>query len=131
MLEVVLGIAVLLNYRVKITYWLLLIIIVFFTFLTFYSAYFDKVTDCGCFGDAIKLTPWESFIKDIILTIFIAFLFLKRDLVASESEESRRNGFIAFHRHIRHSPPSFHRFQSIQSRQQPARAYGTVRRAEV
>ncbi|WOK06947.1 DoxX family protein [Imperialibacter roseus] len=93
-LEVVLGIAVLLNYRVKITYWLLLIIIVFFTFLTFYSAYFDKVTDCGCFGDAIKLTPWESFIKDIILTIFIAFLFLKRGLVASESEESRTKDII-------------------------------------
>ncbi len=83
-LEVVLGIAVLLNYRVKITYWLLLIIIVFFTFLTFYSAYFDKVTDCGCFGDAIKLTPWESFIKDIILTVFIAFLFVKREAMEEE-----------------------------------------------
>jgi hypothetical protein len=51
---------------------------VFFTFLTFYSAYFDKVTDCGCFGDAIKLTPWQSFIKDIILMVPVLHLFWHR-----------------------------------------------------
>ena len=50
--------------------------IIFFTFLTFYSAYFNKVTDCGCFGDAIKLTPWESFTKDIILLVLIVVLFI-------------------------------------------------------
>ncbi len=77
-LEVVLGIAVLLNYRMRITAWILLGLIVFFTFLTFYSAYFNKVTDCGCFGDAIKLTPWESFIKDIILLVLIVVLFIYR-----------------------------------------------------
>ena len=49
--------------------------IVFFTFLTFYSAYFDKVKDCGCFGDALKLTPWESFTKDLMLLFFILILF--------------------------------------------------------
>ena len=55
--------------------------ILFFTFLTFYSAYFNKVTDCGCFGDAIKLTPWESFIKDIILLVLIGVLFyFRKDL---------------------------------------------------
>ncbi|WP_394366194.1 MauE/DoxX family redox-associated membrane protein [Sphingobacterium daejeonense] len=44
--------------------WGLLILIVFFTFLTFYSAFFEVVKSCGCFGDAIPLTPWQSFIKD-------------------------------------------------------------------
>lgn len=78
-LEVVLGVAVLLNYRMKLTSWALLIIILFFTFLTFYSAYFNKVTDCGCFGDAIKLTPWESFTKDIILLILIIFIFIRKE----------------------------------------------------
>ena len=77
-LEVVLGIAVLINYRMEITTVVLLALIVFFTFLTFYSAYFNKVTDCGCFGDAIKLTPWESFIKDVILLILILHLFWYR-----------------------------------------------------
>ncbi|MGD1892004.1 MAG: BT_3928 family protein [Cyclobacteriaceae bacterium] len=77
-LEVALGIAVLINYRMRITTWVLLGLIVFFTFLTFYSAYFNKVTDCGCFGDFIKLTPWESFTKDIILLVLIVILFVNR-----------------------------------------------------
>ena len=56
----------------------MLVIIVFFSFLTFYSAYTGEVTDCGCFGDAIKLTPWESFAKDMILLVLILILFLYR-----------------------------------------------------
>ena len=77
-LEVVLGIAVLLKYRMKITAWILLVLILYFTFLTFYSAYFNKVTDCGCFGDAIPLTPWQSFYKDVILSILILHVFWYR-----------------------------------------------------
>ncbi len=75
-LEVLLGVMLLIGFRIKITLWSLLLMIVFFTFLTFYSAYFNKVTDCGCFGDAIKLTPWESFTKDVILLVLIVILFL-------------------------------------------------------
>jgi hypothetical protein len=52
----------------------LLILIIVFLFLTWYSAYYNKVTDCGCFGDAIKLTPWQSFYKDVLLTVLILFL---------------------------------------------------------
>ena len=77
-LELALGIAILVYYRMHQTTWILLGLMVFFTFLTFYSAYFNKVTDCGCFGDAIKLTPWESFIKDIVLMVFVAHLFWYR-----------------------------------------------------
>lgn len=77
-LEVVLGVALIIGYRMKQTSWILLGMIVFFTFLTFYSAYFNKVTDCGCFGDAIKLTPWESFYKDIILLVLIVVIFIKK-----------------------------------------------------
>lgn len=78
-LEVVLGVALLIKFKMKYTMWALLVMIVFFTFLTFYSAYFNKVTDCGCFGDAIKLTPWQSFSKDVLLLIMIAFLFARRN----------------------------------------------------
>src|SRR6185436_18856302 len=77
-LEIALGVAILLFYRMRITAWVLLALMVFFTFLTFYSAYFNKVTDCGCFGDAIKLTPWESFWKDIVLMVFVSHLFWYR-----------------------------------------------------
>ena len=79
--EAILGIFLILGYKREFTLWSLLLMIIFFTFLTWYSAYFNKVTDCGCFGDAIKLTPWESFTKDVVLLIMIAFLFVKKDLV--------------------------------------------------
>ncbi|MBX2901157.1 MAG: DoxX family protein [Cyclobacteriaceae bacterium] len=77
-LELMLGIAILIFWRMNLTAWLLLLMMTFFTFLTFYSAYFDKVTDCGCFGDAIKLTPWQSFIKDVVLMVFVLHLFWYR-----------------------------------------------------
>ena len=73
-LEVILGVTLLLGYRIKLTLWTLLGTIVFFTFLTLYSAVTGKVTDCGCFGDALKLTPWESFYKDVVLLVLILLL---------------------------------------------------------
>ena len=73
--EVVLGVFLLIGYKPKFTVWSLLGMIVFFTFLTFYAAYFDKVKDCGCFGDFLKLKPWESFGKDLVLLVFTLVLF--------------------------------------------------------
>ena len=74
--EVVLGVFLLIGYQPKFTVWSLLAMIVFFTFLTFYAAYFEKVKDCGCFGDFLKLSPWQSFWKDIILLVMIIILFI-------------------------------------------------------
>ena len=73
--EMILGFTLLLGFKVKLTLWLLLLQIVFFTFLTFYSACYNKVTHCGCFGDFLKLKPWESFWKDIALLALITLLF--------------------------------------------------------
>jgi uncharacterized membrane protein YphA (DoxX/SURF4 family)/peroxiredoxin len=80
-IEVVLGVMLLIGYKSKFTIGSLLLMIVFFTFLTFYSAYFDVVKDCGCFGDALKLTPWQSFTKDVVLVFFILILFLNQNIV--------------------------------------------------
>jgi len=77
--EIVFGVAVLLSFKMKWTLWALGLLIIFFTFLTFYSAYFDKVTDCGCFGDAIPLTPWQSFSKDIMFIVLISYLLWRMD----------------------------------------------------
>lgn len=73
-LEILLGVFLLLGIWRKFTVYALLGAIVFFTFLTFYSAYFNKVTDCGCFGDALKLEPWTSFYKDVGLLVLILIL---------------------------------------------------------
>ncbi len=76
--EIVLGALLLFGFwRKQVTTGLLLVII-FFTFLTFVSAAFKVVTSCGCFGDAIPLTPWQSFSKDLVLLAFIIYLFKNR-----------------------------------------------------
>lgn len=74
--EIASGVALLLGNFVKLNSWLLLLLIIFFTLLTGYSAITGKVTDCGCFGDAIKLKPVESFLKDVVLLVFIGIIFM-------------------------------------------------------
>jgi uncharacterized membrane protein YphA (DoxX/SURF4 family) len=77
-LEMILGFALLIGVRGKQVAWGLLLIIIFFAFLTFYSAFFKVVQTCGCFGDAIVLTPWQSFSKDLVLLLLIIVLFKHR-----------------------------------------------------
>ena len=79
--EIMLGLSVLVGAKMRLTAWSLLFMILFFDGLTFYSAYFNKVTDCGCFGDALKLTPWESFSKDVVLSVLIFIIFAFKDRV--------------------------------------------------
>jgi uncharacterized membrane protein YphA (DoxX/SURF4 family) len=78
-IEIVLGALLLLGIRSRTVASGLLFTIIFFTFLTFYSAFFEVVTSCGCFGDAIPLTPWQSFSKDIVLLFMILYIYKKRD----------------------------------------------------
>jgi len=77
-LEMSLGFALLIGARSVKVAWGLLLLIIFFAFLTFYSAYFKVVQTCGCFGDAIPLTPWQSFSKDLFLLLLILVLFFNR-----------------------------------------------------
>ncbi|WP_457618148.1 DoxX family protein [Lutibacter sp.] len=81
LVEIMLGVFLLLGYLPKLTVWSLLVIILVFLFLTWYSAYYDKVTDCGCFGDAVKLSSWGTFYKNIVLVAFILVLVLKYKLI--------------------------------------------------
>lgn len=80
-LEMILGFQLLIGYKIKTTSWLLLLLIIFFTFLTFYSAYFNKVTDCGCFGDFLHLKPWSSFTKDLVLLALILIVFFGKNKI--------------------------------------------------
>jgi len=75
-LEIVAGIALIIQYPYKQTLWLLLGLIVFFSFLTGYALFSGKIKTCGCFGDCIPLTPKTSFIKDIVLLISIVILLI-------------------------------------------------------
>jgi hypothetical protein len=80
-LEVVLGFALLVGWSITFTVSSMLLLIVFFTFLTWYSWVFNKVTDCGCFGDFIKLKPKESFLKDVVLTALILIIFFGKNYI--------------------------------------------------
>jgi uncharacterized membrane protein YphA (DoxX/SURF4 family) len=76
--EIIAGAALLLGWQMKLFSWLLLLLIIFFTFLTGYAYLSGKFKNCGCFGDCIPITPLTSFGKDVLLTIMIVFLFVKR-----------------------------------------------------
>lgn len=77
-LEFSLGVALLLNLRLRSLSWPLLLLAIYFLVLTFFDAIYNPVPDCGCFGDAIKLTNWETFYKNIILIILVGFIFFYR-----------------------------------------------------
>lgn len=89
-LEIILGFALLIGVRAKSVAWGLLLLIIFFAFLTFYSAYFKVVQTCGCFGDAIPLTPWQSFSKDLVLLLLIIVIFVNRKTI--EPAFSKKTG---------------------------------------
>jgi len=73
-LELMLGILLLVGFKPKFTVWSLFGLSLVFLFLTWYSAYYNKVTDCGCFGDAITLSPWGTFYKNIVLILLVLVL---------------------------------------------------------
>jgi uncharacterized membrane protein YphA (DoxX/SURF4 family) len=88
-LEIVLGALLLFGFWSKKVTGGLLLVIIFFTFLTFVSAAFKVVTSCGCFGDAIPLTPWQSFSKDLVLLVLIIYLFMQHKLINPITENAK------------------------------------------
>lgn len=119
-LEMVLGFAVLIGTRMRVTASLLLGMIIFFTLLTGFTAignwFFENpehgttkwfanlfgfkpreiyyMTDCGCFGEFIKLTPWQSFFKDLILLVLIIIIFIRRKQMRSLFSRSMQTNII-------------------------------------
>jgi uncharacterized membrane protein YphA (DoxX/SURF4 family) len=73
-LEVIVGVALLVGWQKRITTWVLLLLMLFFTFLTSYVLFTGKIRACGCFGDCIPLTPTQTFTKDIFLLVLVLFI---------------------------------------------------------
>ena len=76
--EILAGVAVIIGWRMQLFAWLLLVLIIFFSFLTGYAVISGKIRECGCFGNCIPLQAMGSFIKDLILLILIGILFIYR-----------------------------------------------------
>lgn len=81
--EILAGVAVILGWRMRLFAWLLLLLIIFFSFLTGYAVISGKVRECGCFGNCIPLQAMGSFIKDLILLLLIVILFVYRNEIKS------------------------------------------------
>lgn len=76
--EFVCGVSLLTGLRIRVTSVITMVMLSFFTILTLLLALFDPIKDCGCFGEAIKLTNWETFFKNLILFACALFIFLRR-----------------------------------------------------
>lgn len=74
--EFVVGVLLITNSYRRMTAWLLVLMMLFFTVTTFIDAVTNKVTDCGCFGDAVKLTNWQTFWKNVALDVPTVWIFL-------------------------------------------------------
>ena len=82
-LEIIVGFALLLGWRIKLISWILLLLMIFFTFLTSYAVFSGKIRTCGCFGDCIPLTAMQSFIKDLLLLILVLIIFFGHKYIIS------------------------------------------------
>lgn len=79
--EIIAGVAVLVGWHMRLFSWLLLLLTIFFTFLTGYAVFSGKIHECGCFGNCIPLTALQSFIKDLVLLFLILLIFFNRHTI--------------------------------------------------
>jgi len=76
--ELILGGLLILNIKPRLTAVLTLAIMLFFTATTLYDALYNPVPDCGCFGDAILLSNWQTFYKNLVINVLVLVLFFNR-----------------------------------------------------
>ncbi|MGA1976772.1 MAG: BT_3928 family protein [Bacteroidales bacterium] len=88
-LEFLAGFSVLFNLRIKHGLTAVMILMSFFTALTFILAIKNPVSDCGCFGDVIHLTNWQTFFKNIILFLPVIYLVINRKELYQEKNVIR------------------------------------------
>lgn len=94
-LEIIAGMALLLGWMKNFVLWLLLLLIIFFTFLTGYAYLSGKFTNCGCFGDCLPITPLTSFLKDLALSVMILVLLFGRKYVTPVLTSRARSAILA------------------------------------
>ncbi|MFA7116893.1 MAG: BT_3928 family protein [Bacteroidales bacterium] len=95
LLEFLIGICILLGLRMKVSMRAGLLLMLFFTGLTLVLAVFNPIHDCGCFGEAIHLTNWQTFGKDVILTVLISVIFIKKKYFSSNIVASPKIEWIS------------------------------------
>jgi uncharacterized membrane protein YphA (DoxX/SURF4 family) len=84
--EFFLGVAFVFNFFIRVTSWFMLAFMLFFTGLTLVIALTNPVSDCGCFGDALKITNWQTFYKNLVLITLAIIVFVRRNKFKSKKK---------------------------------------------
>ncbi|MFY8127735.1 MAG: BT_3928 family protein [Chitinophagaceae bacterium] len=95
-LEVVVGFALIIGWQKKMVSWVLLLLISFFTFLTYYVLYSGKIKACGCFGDCVPLTPQQTFAKDILLLVLAIVILLNQKYIVQTFKTALSAVLVSF-----------------------------------
>ncbi len=74
--ELILGVMILVGYRPKLSVWSIFGLSTVFLFLTWYSYVYNAVTDCGCFGDFLKLSTRDTFYKNVVFSVLIIIMLI-------------------------------------------------------
>lgn len=90
--EFLVGVLLITNAYRRLSAWMLVLMMLFFTVTTLVDAITNKVTDCGCFGDAVKLTNWQTFWKNVALDVPTVWIFFTRNMRLKRRFE--RDGLI-------------------------------------
>jgi len=77
--EFIVGVALIFDIFMSLFAWISLLFMGFFTILTLWIAIYNPVTDCGCFGDALVLTNWQTFSKNIFFSALAIIVFAYRN----------------------------------------------------
>ncbi len=75
------GFLLLLNVKIRTVSWLVLLMMAFFTLTTVFDAIYNPVPDCGCFGEALILTNWQTFYKNLVIDVLVIIVFFNRNAI--------------------------------------------------
>ncbi len=90
----VIGISLVLKIRMREISWAVLVFMIFFTIITLYLAIANPISDCGCFGDALIMTNWETFLKNCVLLALVFIIFYQRNLFVPSISKFTQWGVI-------------------------------------
>ncbi len=94
--EFLLGFAILFKLKARLAALGILLIMAFFTVVTWFDAQYNLVPDCGCFGDAVKLSNWETFSKNVVLILLAFLVFIRRKTMASALPQWLQSAVLVF-----------------------------------
>lgn len=96
-LEFTTGICILIGLKMRLFASIGMVLTLIFTAVTLYLAIYNPISDCGCFGQAIHLTNWQTFKKNIILLVLVTVIFIGRKKATNIASDSLQWIFVGLY----------------------------------